>query len=208
MKKHAILNIVIISAVVIVLVVMVMLSLSTIPTSDPPPRNVRIFVSGSRMMNYILLEVNENYLNAVVLSTLFMWCYETGEVSTGGLEHFDRALLDDFADISSPRRWNIPRSDMPIGIIDSGSVELSQEQLHNVWQKIDNVVQNYEEPQGISISPTLMKAVIDGELYWISFVYSDTLQSRRDRRLIDASDIDLAILTHYLADLAPIQIRW
>jgi len=26
--------------------------------------------------------------------------------------------------------------------------------------------------------------------------------------LIDASDIDLAILTHYLADLAPIQIRW
>jgi len=179
-------------------------------TPNPMPRNVSLLAGGGKSAQYTLLELNENYLSVIIITTFLILCEETGEWGTGGLEPLDHARLDDFAESFSNRMlWSaLNRYDRPFGIIDSGSVELSQGQLHNVWQKIDNVVQNYEESQFIPISPPIIRAIIDGELYWIVFVYSDTLQSRRDRRLIDASDIDLAILTHYLADLAPIQIRW
>jgi len=195
---------------VIAAVIASLLRLFSQETPSPPPRNVKILVGGGGMIYYTLLEVNENYLHVTVISTSWILCDETGEFSIGRREPLDRALLDDFAEsLSGPNLWSVLRRyDLPFGIIDSGSVELSEEQLHSIWQKIDNVVQNYEAHPGFYINPPLIRAVIDEEFYWIVFVFGNTLQNRRDRRLIDASIIDLAILTHYLVDLAPIEIWW
>jgi len=209
MRRHIKLNIAIFSAIIIVVSIFVVI-LRVTPRPDPPSRNVRILVGGGGMPHYTLLEVNENHLYVTVIWTAWTRCDETGEFSTGGREPFDHTLLNDFAEsFAGPNLWSVLRRyDLPFSILNSESVELSEEQLHIIWQKIDNVVQNYEESQFIPVSPPIIRAIIDGELYWIAFVYSDTLQSRRDRRLIGVSDIDLAILTHYLVDLAPIQIWW
>jgi len=215
MRKHVKLKmIVVIATITAVVVVGLLLHFRTTSAPNLSPRNVRMLVGGGGFMGYTLLEVNENHLNVIVLSMVWVQCYETGELGIGGLEPLDSALIDDFAeDFSSLGRWNVPRN-LPIGILERGSIELSQEQLHNIWQKIDNVVQNYEEPPFFPNSAPLIRVIIDDEFYWGRYAWNDYLhyrslrfRSQRDRGFLDTTDADLLRLTHHLTVLSPIQVR-
>ena len=108
-------------------------------------------------------------------------------------------------------------TDSPYGILDRWTAELSYEQMIGIWRKTDNLVTNYVEPQfefAIVPNPAIVRAIIDDEFYWSMFFGEEYHRShnfnfrRRDRIRYEITDRNLLILTHYLADLAPIRMGW
>ena len=183
---------------------------------DLPPRNIRILVGRSRTGHYTFFNVDGKNLDVMVFSTSLIWDDELGEFGIRDREPFDMDLLTGFHEsfyclgLGSSLRF----TDRPYGILYKWSDELSGNELKGIWQKIDNLVVSYEEPElQLATSSVNVRAVVDDEFYWSRFFWDESARShnfnfrRRDRRRY-ITDRNLLILTHYLADLAPIPMGW
>jgi hypothetical protein len=161
---------------------------------------------------HTFLDVNESNFNVIVFRDIDNEHIENGYFSLEGLELLDESLLDDFADSISWRWLPTPcrNSDRTRIIIERWSAELSHQQLNNVWRMMDNVVKKYEEPLQ-PVGFTIMRTIIDDEFYWGEFLPyfdRDARIRRADRHEFESTDINLLILTHYLAETVPIRMGW
>ncbi|MCL2578093.1 MAG: hypothetical protein FWE27_08610 [Defluviitaleaceae bacterium] len=211
---------------------------------EPIPRNVRILIDTTHAVHsatrHTLLELNGSTLVVTRLGQAtpdviysgerlslsegwdYIECWDTS-LCYEGIEYFDVSLLDDFAESR-----NFPCLSGLVGhqsiLIkpseDIASVELSQEQLEDVWRRIDAVVRRYEQPRVQNgIGHTNVMAVIGGEFYFSQFsssrgAYSRPELTRRSRREWEQSplfpffDTYLERLAHELIDLSPIRTGW
>jgi hypothetical protein len=187
------------------------------------PRNVKIMVNDDISRFITLLELNDATFEAVVFGNFSNRNFEEGFIlenySIEDFELLDETLLDDFAEsftisglysniINNTRSSNI--------VIDRWSMELSPQQLNEVWLLLDIIVKNDKAPTYfIGTSHPTVRVIIDDRLYWGLFHGGEEFLSynfnfpREQRRSINEySDINLLRLTHHLADIAPIRMSW
>ena len=204
------------------------LFLHTEPKLEPIPRNVTVLISasGSKLLcdRSAFFDLNGSHLEVI----LFNYISAATDAETGEQHAVGNRKPLDFNDEKAYRQWH---SNMLTGlnadvrynnaehfsIIERGVVKLSQEQLEEVWQKIDGVVQNYEYSAQIwGIWGTRViraMAVIDDEFYvcLFGFRYLDSRRSRGWRarflreRDLEHVDLHLLRLTHHLIDLGDVK---
>jgi hypothetical protein len=213
-------NKIVISFIFSILIIFFIFLIYLCNTPKSIPRNIKILVSGNISPYHTLLELNENTFDVVVFLAIDNPRIEDGSFSIKGFEIFDEAMVDDFAESLSwwwfstllhhTERTNI--------IVERWSMELSQQQLNDVWRIMDRVVKKYNEPLRQNyVDFTCMRVIIDDEFYWGQFYWNEYFRSfnfrftRADKRELgnfNTSDINLLELTHYLADMAPIKMGW
>ena len=211
------------------------------PEPEPIPRNVRILIDTTNCSwawGDELLELNGNILEVTLLNQAvpdvlysgerlslsegwdYIECWDTS-LCYEGIEYFDVSLLNDFAE-----GRNFP---WLAGLIDNqsirirpstdiASVELSQEQLEDVWRRIDALVRNYEHPEPWrGTGTTSVMAVIDDEFYFSAmggrreYPPPEDTRSRREREnniLAPFYNGHLTRLADELIDLSPIPTGW
>ena len=138
------------------------------------------------------------------------------DYSIEDFEVLDEAVLDIFAEsFNIPRYRNVNlRGRQSVRnykiIVDRWSMELTQQQLNNIWRMIDKTVRNYEaNPRYYDDLNRTVRAVIDDELYCSMFSSNEILYSQnfkvplKERRITNAMfDINLLKLAYQLAELA------
>jgi hypothetical protein len=218
-KLKMVFTIAIIIAIVTAIITVSWIYYRNLPQSVP--RNVKIMVDDEMSHFVTLLELNENTLDITVFANIsignFQEGYAFGDYTIEDFELLDETLLDDFAEsltypwlnsdiLSNARSVNI--------VADRWSVELSPQQLNEIWVHIDTVVRRYEISLCMGTNRISARAVIDGEFYSGCFIYRDGVINyphlpREERRFInECTDINLLKLTHHLADIAPIRMGW
>jgi hypothetical protein len=187
---------------------------------QPIPRNVKIMVDDEMSQHITLLELNENTLDIVVFANIaienFQEGYFLGDYNIEDFELLDETLLDDFAEsLTYPWLYSDILNVRSVNIVaDKWSVELSPQQLNEIWVYIDTVVRRYEISLCMGTNRISARAVIDNVFYSGCFmdrvdVVNYSQFPREERRFInECTDINLLKLTHHLADIAPIRMGW
>jgi len=185
---------------------------------EPIPRDVIILIGGGMHTDNTILSVNGNIFEVIAFRSVHSWNIDNGIFNIEGYEILDETFLDDFSESSTWRKISITSGDYTKVnvILDRWSMELSEEQLNDIWIKIGAVVDNYKEPPRLNATGwfTHTNAVIDGNLYRGEFYWDEYFRSfnfkfpRRYRNTFDNTDMNLVKLTLHLSDLAPISLRW
>jgi len=127
-----------------------------------------------------------------------------------GLETLDKPFFDDFTEVSFGEHFISQRTNN--FITNRLSMELSEEQLNDLWLRIDSVVLNYQEPQGSSatIGTAVINAIIDGDLYYGNHFWHPSFRASNpsESKILRDSDMSLILLMYFLDDLVPIQMGW
>jgi len=213
------------------------------PEPEPIPRNVRILIDTTHATHsktrHTLFELNGNILEVTRLGQAgpdviysgerlsffealeYMEYIDESSLCYEGIEDFDMSLLDDFNECRNFPGLSglVVRQSIRIKPSeDIASVELSQEQLEDVWRRIDTVVRRYEQPSVQNgIGHTNIMAVIGGEFYFSTMggqrIYPPPVDTRPRRERDDNPfaafrNEYLVRLAHELIDLSPITTGW
>ena len=186
--------------------------------TEPPPRSLKILWEGGHSGNNVIFELNENIFEVTLPGGI-----RNSASIIYSEEIFDDALLDDFVNriphfqpqSSHNRSPNYVRE-----ALDRGYVELSEKQLNNIWQLIDDIVEGgvsreFRVPS-LVYSPSgrqYVWAIIDDNLYW-SLYYSNLEEAFDDSDFFTRFYLNLYInnellhLTHEFFNLSPITTNW
>ena len=197
---------------------------------EPIPRNIRILIIGPTLVGIrgTLFEVSGTSFEIIKFGSFWPYIIYPQGLCFEDFVPFDVSLVDDFIDSFNLSRLHVNDPVFPLHLSRKSTTELSQEQLEDVWRRIDSVVRNYEEPtepmRGTTgglppivatvEGPTIIRAIIDDEYYWSVFErgeyphIGDFRIPRRDRRNYASVEVHLVRLAHELIDLSPIRTDW
>jgi len=192
-------------------------------TPEPTPRDLKILIEIDDRINMSIISLEGNILEAIVFQPVLYNLNDNnigigGPVNVEGHQMVDDDLLNLFSEtagwIERRRTMNGFYGNL---IMDRWSTELTEEQLNEIWLKIGDVVENYQEPSRLFVSSYSARttALIDGEFYSGMLLYHEDFRSsnykfsRRERKYFaEVTDMNLIKLTLHLADLIPISLRW
>ena len=172
-----------------------------------PPESIRIFMGAEHGgVPFALFELSENTLQITALGRAIGLFLPHEEL-------FDVSLFYDFID-RIPNIYWILRNSRPIilgsayDVVRKANRELSQRQLNNVLELVENVVRHRADRE-FERAPFLSDeahryvwAIIDGEMYWS--LYSSNINADILSRHSAYVNRNLLLLTYYLIDLSPI----
>jgi hypothetical protein len=182
-------------------------------------RNIKILVDDNLSPYHTILEIYQKNLNIIVFWSIDNSIFEEGffleDYCISDFEILEESILDNFTE-SFTWHWlyNVHQTNANNVniIVDRWSIELSQQQLNNIWRMIENVEKKHHEyPRHIATNRTSIRAETEN-----AFIYSSFEKSFNRRifnflhaRCIDEyTDYNLLELTHYLADISPIYLGW